>query len=577
MDRVAPDAMRPWSMRLRGVEVGTLACTFALAVVAFLVLYPLWLLILNSFQVGTFGTTTTWGLDNWRVAFTDPSLSAAIANTITLAVTRQAISLFIAIPIAWLIARTDLPGRNWLEFGFWIAVFLPPLTALLGWILLFDGFRGLVNTMLKLLPFIQQSPFDIFSWWGIVFAHVVGTSLGIKVMLLTPAFRSLDSSLEEASRASGASTPGTLFRILVPLLAPSILVVTLLGLIQALESFEIEIVLGAPAGIDVYSTKIYRLMRLEPPMYGSATALSSLILMALVPLILIQQWLVQRHSYVTVTGRYRSVLFRLGKWKWPAFALMAMLLGAMTVVPVVLVILGSFMKVFGAFNVPNPWTMNNWNDVLKASAFISASWNTFVLATSSSLVAMLAFAVLAYILVRTRFFGRSTLDFLTWIPSLLPGIVMGLGFLWFFLESPVFRPFYGSMAVLVTVVALSNMTRSVQMIKSNLLQLGAELEEASRASGAAWSYTFRRMLVPLMAPMLAAVGILVFASASRTASHVALLASSSTRPLSLMQLDYMIGGTFEAASVVGVIILLFTVGVALLARVFGLDVGPHAE
>ncbi len=427
MDRVAPVAVRPWSMRLRGIEAGTLACTFALAVVGFLVLYPLWLLILNSFQVGTFGTATTWGLDNWRVAFTDPSLSAAIANTITLAVTRQAISLLIAIPIAWLIARTDLPGRNWFEFGFWIAVFLPPLTALLGWILLFDGFKGLVNTTLKVLPFIQQSPFDIFSWWGIIFAHVIGTTLGIKVMLLTPAFRSLDSSLEEASRASGASTPGTLFRILVPLLAPSILVVTLLGLIHALESFEIELVLGAPASIDVYSTKIYRLMRLEPPQYGSATALSSLILVALVPLILVQQWLVQRHSYVTVTGRYRSVLFRLGRWKWPTFALMALLVGAMTVVPVVLVILGSFMKVFGAFNVANPWTMNNWNDVLKGSAFVSASWNTFVLATSSSVVAMLAFAVLAYILVRTRFFGRSTLDFLTWIPFVASGDRHGPG------------------------------------------------------------------------------------------------------------------------------------------------------
>jgi iron(III) transport system permease protein len=577
MDRVAPSPARAWSLPIRRVEVGTLACTLALAIVAFLVLYPMWLLILNSFQVGTYGQVTTWGLENWRAAFTDASLSSAIGNTVTLAVTRQALALIVAIPIAWLIARTDLPGRNWLEFGFWIAVFLPPLTALLGWILLFDGFRGIVNVWLRQLPFIQQSPFDIFSWWGIIFAHLVGTTLAIKIMLLTPAFRSIDASLEEASRAAGASTPGTLFRILVPLLAPSILVVTLLGLIHSLEAFEIELVLGAPANIDVYSTKIYRLMRLEPPLYGSATALSSLILVVLVPLILVQQWLVHRHSYVTVTGRYRTTVFRLGAWKWPAFAIIALLVFGMTVVPSVLVVMGSFMKVFGAFSVASPWTMNNWNEVFKSSGFSTAAWNTVILATATSVIAMVAFAVLAYISVRTRFFGRDALDFLTWIPSLLPGVVMGLGFLWFFLESPVFRPLYGTMAVLVTVVALSNMTRSVQMLKANLLQLGPELEEASRASGAAWVYTFRRILVPLMAPMLAAVGILVFASASRTASHVALLASSNTRPLSLMQLDYMIGGTFEAASVVGVIILLFTVGVALLARVFGLQVGPNRE
>ena len=113
-------------------RAGALVCTLALAVVAFLVLYPLWLLLLNSFQVGVAGTSATWGLANWRAAFVEPTLWSSVVNTVALAATRQALALVIGVPVAWLIARTDLPGRHWLEFGFWVAVFLPSLTVVVG-------------------------------------------------------------------------------------------------------------------------------------------------------------------------------------------------------------------------------------------------------------------------------------------------------------------------------------------------------------------------------------------------------------------------------------------------------------
>ena len=146
----------------------------------------------------------------------------------------------------------------------------------------------------------------------------------------------------------------------------------------------------------------------------------------------------------------------------------------MTVLPTALVLLASFMKIFGAFEVANPWTIRNWTDALGSAGFTSSLVNTLVLAVATSVVSMAAFAVLAYISVRTRFRARGALDFLTWIPSLLPGIVIGLGILWMFLETPLFRPLYGTMAVLVIAMALAGMTRSVQMLKANLVQLGNE-------------------------------------------------------------------------------------------------------
>ena len=559
------------------LQAGSVVCTLALAVVAFLVLYPLWLLLLNSFQVGSAATGTTWSLANWRAAVTEPTLRTSAVNTVALAGTRQALALLIGVPVAWLLARTDLPGRHWLEFGFWVAVFLPSLTVVVGWILLFDGYNGLVNKALETLPFVQRGPFDVFSWWGIVFVHLLGATLGIKIMFLAPAFRNMDAALEEAARGSGASVLTMLRRVTVPLLLPAILVATVLGLIYSLESFEIELVLGAPADLDVFSTKIYRLVRQEPPLYGAATALSSLMLLLIVPLILLQQWLVHRYSHATVTGRYSSRLHALGRWRWLAFAAVAALVGAMTVLPTAFVLVGSLMKIFGAFEVAEPWTLRNWTTALGDAGFASALVNTLVLGVATSVVAMAAFALLAYILVRTHFRARGALDFLTWVPSLLPGIVIGLGILWTFLETPLFRPLYGTMAVLVLAMTLAGMTRSVQMLKANLVQLGREMEEAAWTSGATWWRTFRRVVLPLLGPTVAVVGILAFASASRTASNVALLATASNRPLALLQLDYLADGKFEAASVVGVVILVLTAGAALLARALGMRLGAGHE
>jgi iron(III) transport system permease protein len=554
-------------LRLDGSAV---LCTVVVAIVAFVVVYPLWLLLVNSFQVGAFGRPTTWGFENWANAFTQPGLSNSIVNTITLAVTRQVLALLIGVPAAWLLARTDLPAKRWLEFGFWIAVFLPPLTVLVGWIMLFDGYAGIANKWLQPLLHLSQGPFEIFSWWGITFVHLVGATLGVKIMVLTPAFRNLDASLEEASRASGASTPGTLLRISAPLLAPAILVVTLLGIISSLEAFEVELVLGRPSRIDVFSTMIYRLAREQPPAYGSATALSMVVLLLMVPLILLQQWIVLRRSYATMSGKYRAGLVHLGRWRWWLFGVLAALVSLMTVVPTLLVLVGSFMRGFGAFDIDRPWTASNWTEVLGSSVFREALINTLVLASATAVVSMAAFALVAYISVRTRFRLRGALDFLTWIPSLLPGMVIGLGLLWFFLTTPVFRPVYGSMLVLVLAVSISGMTRAVQLLKASLLQLGNELEEASWASGAARLATVRAIIVPLIAPTLVVVGIVAFSSASRTASQVALLASAANRPLSLVQLDYLTDGRFEPASVIGVVVLVLTIGAAALAYLVGL-------
>jgi iron(III) transport system permease protein len=547
----------------------------ALAAIGLLVVYPVLILLANSFQVGQFGTPTHFGLDNWRNAFASPKVWDALKNTISLSVARQAIGLIIGVAVAWLLARADLPARHWLEFGFWVAVFLPTLTVTLGWIMVFDSFNGLANQLWEYL-FHAKGPFNIFSWWGIVWVHLVTGTIPLKVMLLTPAFRNLDATLEEASMTSGASAIATFRRVVLPIITPTILVVLLLGTIRSFEAFEIELVLGYEANIDVYSTLIYRQATASPPQFGIATVLSILILAILLPIIIWQQRYSARHAVATVTGKFKNQPRRLGIWRWPTFAVVAAMVLIMTLLPVVLVVLGTFMSVFGMFNVRDPWTLKSWQTVLHDVNFLNALWNSVVVAGGTALLAMTAFGLIAYLIVRTRFRGRSALDFLVWLPSTLPGIVMGLGYLYLFLGTPLLRPIYGTTFILVLVAALGSITLTTQVLKTNLRQLGAELEEASAASGANWWHTLRHVVVPLMAPSLAVVGVLAFSAAARATSHVALLATHNTQPLSILQLNLLTDNNFEAASVIGVFILLLTVGVAILARLLGLRLGPDA-
>ena len=211
--------------------------------------------------------------------------------------------------------------------------------------------------------------------------------------------------------------------------------------------------------------------------------------------------------------------------------------------------------------------------MLGNSVFRQALVNSLVISTGTALVAMAACTAIAYIVVRTRFFARGLLDFLVWLPSALPGIVLGLGYLWLFLGTPFLRPIYGTTFILVLVAALGSITLTTQILKANLLQLGVELEEAAATSGASAWYTLRRVVLPLMAPALAVVGVLAFSSSARATSHVALLSTHANQPLSILQLNLLSDNNFGAASVVGVFILLLTVGVALMAPGAGLAPG----
>lgn len=551
-------------------DTTALLLSLLLAVIAFLVLTPLFLLLLNSFQIGKPGGAVVYSLDGWRQAFSSAGILEAIYNSFSLAITRQAIGLVGGVFLAWLLARTDIPLKRGLEFMFWLSFFLPALPVTLGWILLLDPKYGILNQLIMKLPFVTGTPFDIYSYWGIVWVHLATTGISLKVMLLTPAFRNLDASLEESSRVAGAGTFRTMMRIIVPVMMPVILVTTILGLIRSLEAFEIELILGVPIGLHVFSTKIHSFVTHEPPQFPPATALGAFFLLILLSLVAFQRLYIGRRSYVTVTGKSFSTRpIALGAWKYPALAFVLLITLSLTVLPTMFLLLGTFMRLFGFFTIPNPYTLDNWRGVLSDPILLRSLKNTLVLGFSSAGIGVVLSSLVAYVIVKSRFKARALLDFLCWLPWAIPGILLGMALLWTLLLIHKIVPIYGTMGALVLAMAISGLPVCVQVMKSFLMQLSNELEEASMVSGASWFTTYRRIVLPLILPCLIVVGLIEFISAARNISTVVLLATGQTRPLSLLMLDYAAGAELERATVVATLIIGIVVLAALGARSLG--------
>ncbi len=559
------------------IQLYTLGASVLLLVIALTVLAPIFYLFVNSFDTSKLGQQSIFGYSNWLRIFSFEKFNEALFNTITLSITRQTIGMSIGVIIAWLIARTNLPYKNILEVGFWVALFMPALPVTLSWIMLATGRSGLLNQLAMMLPFVDRPIFNVYSWWGIVWVHIITTSIAIKVFLLVPAFRALNSALEEAARIAGASLLATVWKIVIPILAPTLLVVLLVSIVRSMQAFEVELILGSPKGISVYSTIIYGAMTREPPEQGLASALSLVFILSIIPFVILQQTYVNRYAYASISGKFQSRIVDLGGWKWPIFTLITVLLLFMTVVPFTLLTIGTFMNMFGNFKMDHVWTLDNWERALSDSQISSALFNTLTLSSVSAICGMIAFTLVAYVTVKRKFKARRWLDFFSWIPALIPGLVLSLGLLQIFTSVPFLRPLYGTTAILVAAILLGTITIGTQVLRGAFLQIGQELEEAAEICGASQFYTFRRILLPLISPTVIVVGLEIFATANAAIGVLVLLSVGATQPLSLLQLALLDSGRFEPAAVIGVIIMTLTLTSAILARVIGRRSGATAQ
>jgi iron(III) transport system permease protein len=233
-----------------------------------------------------------------------------------------------------------------------------------------------------------------------------------------------------------------------------------------------------------------------------------------------------RSRHATVGGRYRGTALGLGRWRRPAFAAILGFALLTTLAPIAILLVFSFARKWGYYHIEHAWTTDNWTRVFTDRTFLSSLGNSLQLGVGTAIIGMAGFSILAYTIVRTRFVWRGTIDVLTWFPSVLPGIILSLGLLDLYLGSPIFRPLYNSILGMVIATFIGCMTIGVQVIKTNLMQLGVELEESARISGASWWQAHRAVILPLTMPSVLLCGTISFTSRS----GMSVASCSSGRP-----------------------------------------------
>lgn len=555
----AGGATRGLSAWLAGGDLGRHAGVLALiAVLGFLTVYPISMLLYGSLHSTPPGAAGEFNLAGYRAIFTAENFKV-LANTVAISLAKTIPSLLTAIFLAWIVARTDTPARRTLEVLITLPFFIPPILTAMAWGMLGNPQVGALNLAWKWLTGSDTHLINVYSWGGVVW-HMMQYSTPFLFLFIVDAFRAMDPALEESSRMCGASRWLTFRKITLMLMLPVISSSFMLSFIRGIESFESPLFFGTPAGITVFTTEIYNsINHRATPDYQYATALSFAVL-GLMFLLVVWQWrLLQGRAFHTVTGKgYSPNVTRLGPWRWATFAFCIFFFAVAVVLPVGQLLLGSFFKFFGFYSY-DMLTLDNYRKVFQNGEFLRSVWNTFKLGLMGASATMVLGGIVAYVTARTEWRGRRLIDALAWLPWMMPGMVLGIGFLWAFAMLPGFVPIYGTIwALMLAYIALGTPI-AVRVMSGAYQQLSFDLEECSRVHGASWWQTLWRIMIALAWPSFAVGWILTFFGIMRELSASILLFSVGSEVLSVVLLKMWMAGEAEQVSVIGLMMMVLVI------------------
>jgi iron(III) transport system permease protein len=380
-------------------------------------------------------------------------------------------------------------------------------------------------------------------------------------LMIAGAFRAMDPSLEEAARTSGASNRTTFFRVFIPLLTPALLAAGIYSFMSSLESLEIPMLIGFPAGIYVFPTYIFfAVQRFAPPKYGLSAALGVIYLIVSILLVLWYQRVAREtNRFATITGKgYRPRVVRLGRWRYPAFLAFLLYFIFTIALPTVILLWRSLVR----FYVPPSWTalaqvgLKQYRDVLDEARIFEALVNTVVVGVTTATLTMALSLVVAWVIVRARIRGRSLLDGLTFLPHSIPGVVIALALIILYLQPPLsYIPIYGTIWLIVIGLTASYVAFGSRTMNGALVQIHKELEEAAQISGLKWPAILRRIILPLLLPAFISGWIWVASHSLRSFSIPLMLGTRNNKVLSVIMWDLWEQGSAGATSALGVMLI----------------------
>ena len=517
--------------------------TAVFVVVLLAVLAPILFLVLGSFSAARLPSEFTLSaltLRNYVKVWSDPSTYQILSNTLLFAGGSTVFGLVCAAGLAWLVERSDMPGKIWIYAGLPMTLAMPGMLQAMAWTLLVSPRVGFINKGLMAALGLQSAPFNIYSLPGMIFVE-------------------------------GLRTVPTAF------LLPGLIAVTIYQFTSALEEFEVAGILGLPAGINVFSTKIYSVLHVTSslPSYGEANALAMLyLLVAVVGVYAYGRAIGKAERFAVITGKaYRPRVHPLGQWRWPAAGAAMLYLALSVAIPFLVLLYVSFLPYVQSPSL-RAFASMSWShyaEVFQTEDLGHVLWNTVVMTVTVALAVIVLSFLISVVVVRSRFWGRRLLDQLAFVPHAIPGMVMGLALLWVFLKvDKLGTNLFGSLASVIIAFVIGYISYGTRVMNGAVLQIHKDLEEAAKMSGATQWRAFWRVFVPLLQPAFVGVGIWTILHVIRSAGKPLILTSGADSEVIAVTIwNLWDQGYIEMVGAIGTLLMLTLLTVTLLIRRFG--------
>lgn len=481
------------------------------AVAAVLVLYPVFFLLQAALDVGDPQTRppTAYGLDNFEALLNYPQI---MLNTLSVSFAATLMALVIGFIMAWILTRTNVPGRLLFEQLMAVPYYLTPLLGALAWSMLGSPESGFINQFWRALGG-SGHVIDINTPYGIAWVMALFEG-SVAFVMIGAVMKSMDPALEEASQVIGASRLRTMLRVTLPLVIPGVLGAAIFVFAEMLGSFAVALVLGTPNRYYVITTAIYQLIQQYPPRIQIAAAMGTSLFAVMFLMLFLYRRIVTAGSYVTITGKaFRPRVADVGRLRYLLFGVCLFYLAVSVVLPIATLLFASVQKIAVAFPTADNFTLDNFRSAMSMNAAGSALTNSLILAFATATIGIGLMGLLAWLIYRSRLPGAGLIEYVVMFPQAVPRLVFAFGMMWAWLVFPI--PIYGTLWLLLIAYLTVFLPLGVRTIAGVMLQVDKSLEECAQMCGASWAFRMRTVSIPLLVPGLVAAWLLLFIASVR--------------------------------------------------------------
>ena len=545
-----------------------------IAIVGFLTVCPVVMLIIGSFSQGL-TVSGAFTLSKYFAAYTDPDLAEVLLNTAIFVIGSALAATALALFLSYISVRTDMPFRFLFRIIPVIPMMIPHVLFSISWVMLCNPSNGILNLLLRQFFGLERSPFNIYSIPGMIMVESL-LDMPIAYLIIAPAMSSFDVSLEESSRVSGATSLRTLWRITLPVLRPAILAAFILCIIRCLASFAVPSVIGMRGRIYVLASHLYRMVSTGfAADYGKAAAVGVSVLILSITLIYVYRYFTSAsEQFVTVSSRgYRPTVIELKRAKIPIFIVLILLSAVLVVLPVLVLVYISLVPytMVPSVRAFNMMSLTHWNRVIRDPVSLLSLKNSLFLGIAGASLGTVLSVFIAYIIVKVKSKSSGLLESLSFLSFSFPGIVIGVGFMWFFVRTPL----YASIWTLLIGYIATYLPYGVRPLSSAFIQIHSHLEESSQVAGASFLTTFRRIIVPLLMPGIVSGWILMATMFLRELTLSVILSRPGSEVLAVQILRFSEDGQWGRLSALGIIMISISTLLVTVVNLIGNRLKPQ--